>query len=210
MNKALSKEIMTRPRLRNKFKKDRSEENKKKYSKQRNYCVSLLRKYKPDYFGNLDEKDINDNATFWKNIKLFLLDKVRLTNKTTLINNEEIIMDYCNTAKFSNIVSNRNIAEYLNCEPLAKNISDPILKCIVKFRNHHSTLALGEVCNKYPRLPFSFSKINREEVLGENLKLETSKACQDTDTATKLIKENGDMGSSIEQKMNNFVSYKIL
>ena len=39
MNKALSKEIMTGTRLRNKFLKDRSEENKKKYSKQRNYCV---------------------------------------------------------------------------------------------------------------------------------------------------------------------------
>ena len=44
MKKALSKEIMTRTRLRNKFLKDRSEENKKKYSKQRNYCVSLLKK----------------------------------------------------------------------------------------------------------------------------------------------------------------------
>ena len=33
MNKALSMEIMTRTRLRNKFLKERSEENKKKYSK---------------------------------------------------------------------------------------------------------------------------------------------------------------------------------
>ena len=38
MNKALSKEIMTRTRLRNKFLKDRSEENKMNYSKQCNYC----------------------------------------------------------------------------------------------------------------------------------------------------------------------------
>ena len=37
--KALSKEIMTQTRIKNKFLKDRSEENKKKYSKQRNYCV---------------------------------------------------------------------------------------------------------------------------------------------------------------------------
>ena len=60
MNKALSKEIMRKTRLRNKFLKDRSEENKKKYSKQRNYCVSLLRKSKSDYFGNLNEKNINN------------------------------------------------------------------------------------------------------------------------------------------------------
>ena len=39
MNKALSREIMTRNRLRNKFLNNRSEENKKKYSKQRNCCI---------------------------------------------------------------------------------------------------------------------------------------------------------------------------
>ena len=54
MNKTLYKEIMTRSRLRNKSLKGRSEENKKKYSKQCNYCVSLLRKSKSDYFGNLN------------------------------------------------------------------------------------------------------------------------------------------------------------
>ena len=54
--------------------------------------------------------------------------------------------------------------------------------------NHPSILAIGEVCKKQARLPFSYSKINREEILGEILKLETSKACQDTDTPTKVIK----------------------
>ena len=49
-------------------------------SKQRNYSVSLLRKSKSDYFGNLNDKSINDNKTFWKTIKPFLSDKVT-TNK---------------------------------------------------------------------------------------------------------------------------------
>ena len=48
--------LMTGTRLWNNFLKDRSEENKRKYSKQRNYCVSLLRKTKSEYFGNLNEK----------------------------------------------------------------------------------------------------------------------------------------------------------
>ena len=71
MNKVLSKEIMTRNRLRNKLLKERSEENKKKCSKQRNYCVSLLKKSKSDYFGNLNDKNINDDKIFWKTIKPF-------------------------------------------------------------------------------------------------------------------------------------------
>ena len=60
MNKALSKEVMTRTRLRNKFLKDRSEKNKKKYSKQRNYCVSP-EKIQIGHFGNLNETNILEN-----------------------------------------------------------------------------------------------------------------------------------------------------
>ena len=44
-------------------------------------------------------------------------------------------------------------------------------KCVVKYRNHPSILAIGEVCNKHPRLSFSFSKINRQEILRQILKL---------------------------------------
>ena len=97
MNKALSKEIMTATRLRNEFLKDRSEENKKKYSKQRNYCVSLLRKSKLNYFGNLNEKNINDNKTFWKTFN-----KQTSTNKMKLIDQEKIFVGDHNTAKVLN------------------------------------------------------------------------------------------------------------
>ena len=56
MNRALSKEIIIRTILWNNFLKDRSEANKRKYSKQRNYCVSLLRNPKSEYFGKLNEQ----------------------------------------------------------------------------------------------------------------------------------------------------------
>ena len=111
-------------------------------------------------------------------------------------------MDDYNTAKvlntfFSNTVSNFNIAEYWSCESLANNINDPILKCVIKYRNHPSILTIGEVCNKRPRLPFSFSKINREQILEEILTFETSKACQDTEIPTKIIKENANIFADI-------------
>ena len=119
-----------------------------------------------------------------------------------LIAKEEIIMGDYNTAKdlntfFSKIVSNLNIAEYSNCEPLPNNISDPVLKCVVKYMNHLSILAIVQVCNKHPRLPFSFPKINREEILREMLKLKISKAWQDTDIPTKIIKGNVDIFADI-------------
>ena len=98
---------------------------------------------------------------------------------------------------FSNIVSNLKIEGYSNCDPLANNIRDPVLKYIVKHRNHPSKLAIGEVYNKNRKLPFSFSKIHRDEILSDILKLETSKAFQATDIPTKIVKENADIFANV-------------
>ena len=61
MTKDLSKEIMKRSRMRNRFLKDKSLENRMLYTQQGNYCVSLLRKTKIKYYENLTEKKILDN-----------------------------------------------------------------------------------------------------------------------------------------------------
>ena len=77
MNKTLSKAIMLRIKLRNKFLKNRSNENKTSYVKQRNDCVSLLRKTKREYYSNLDKKKICDNKTLWKIVKSILSKKIK-------------------------------------------------------------------------------------------------------------------------------------
>ena len=46
MNKELKMAIMVRSKLRNKFLKSRSEEDRKAYNKQRNMCVKLINKTK--------------------------------------------------------------------------------------------------------------------------------------------------------------------
>ena len=53
-----------RTNLRNKFLKNRSNENKTNYVKKRNQCVSLLRNTKREHYSNLDEKKICVNKTF--------------------------------------------------------------------------------------------------------------------------------------------------
>ena len=116
MIKTLSKEIMTRTMLRNRFLKNRSEENKRKYTKQRNHCVSLLKKIKSEYYSNLNEKDGTDNKMFWKTVKLFFSDEVTSSEKITLIEENEIIGNDSDTARvfntfFSNIVSNLKIPQ---------------------------------------------------------------------------------------------------
>ena len=64
MNKSLSKAIMVRSRLRNKFLKLKTSELREAYNKQRNYCVTLLRKTKMNFYGNLNPNIISDNMKF--------------------------------------------------------------------------------------------------------------------------------------------------
>ena len=76
MTKDLSKNIMKRSGLRKKYLKNNNKENRKLYTKQRNYCVSLLRKTKKAYYKNLDETKVSDNKLFWKTVKLLLSEKL--------------------------------------------------------------------------------------------------------------------------------------
>ena len=61
MTKSLRKEIMLHSRLRNKFLKTKTEESKQLYNKQRNLCVTLLRKAKRSYFVELDNRILKEN-----------------------------------------------------------------------------------------------------------------------------------------------------
>ena len=56
MNKALSKAVMTRSRLRNKFVK-----NQVTYTRYRNYCTGLFRKERKKFYNNLDTKLVTDH-----------------------------------------------------------------------------------------------------------------------------------------------------
>ena len=187
---------MDRTRFRNTFFKNRNDENREKYSKQCNYCVSLLRKTKKQYYGDLNEKNVLDNKKFWKMVKPFLSDKCPLNEKIIIVQNGEIISNDKEVAEvlntfFSNIVSNLNIPEYPVNDPFIDNINDPILKAIFKYKNHPSIKAIEKVL-KLDKL-FNFNKVDKEEVFKEIIGLDASKASQDTDVPTKIIKETADL-----------------
>ena len=196
MNKKLSKVIMHRTRLRNNFLRNRSDENKRKYSKQRNYCVSLLRKTKKSYYNNLNEKKITDNKTFWKTVKPFLSDKTPSDEKITLTEKDKIIKTDSKTANvlntfFSTIISNLNIPEYQVPDPISNDVSDPALKSILKYKDHPSIKAIEKIAK--PNSLFKFSDVEKRKILHEIVNLDASKSCQDTDVPTIIIKENADI-----------------
>ena len=91
INKTVSKQIMKITRFRIKFLKTRIDYNKREFSKQKNYCVTLVRESKKLYYSNLDEKKVTDNKTFWQTIEPLLSDKIVSGEKVTLIEDDEIV-----------------------------------------------------------------------------------------------------------------------
>ena len=91
MNKKLSKEIMKRSCLRNKFLNTKSDADRKAYNKQRNYVVSLLRNEKKNFYSNLDAKVVTDNRTFWKTVEPLLSEKVTKHSKINFVEDDKII-----------------------------------------------------------------------------------------------------------------------
>ena len=97
MTKELRAAIMQRSKLRQKFLKERTNDSKHLYNRQRNLCVSLLRKMKSDYFIQLNNKVISDNKKFWRTIsplfseKAFLEETIILKDSNrTIMNNHEL------------------------------------------------------------------------------------------------------------------------
>ena len=85
ITKEMRKAIMTRSMLQNKFLKTKSKECKQPYNKQRNLCVTMVRKAKKNYFNNLNVRNITDNKQFRKTVKSFFSNKVGNNERITLI-----------------------------------------------------------------------------------------------------------------------------
>ena len=71
---------------------------------------------------------------------------------------------------------------------MAKDIDDPTLKAIAKWRNHPSILAITSEYKN--RANFSFNFVSKEDVLTEIKVLDVSKAIQESDIPVKIIKAN--------------------
>ena len=76
---------MKKSRLRNKFLNTKSGIDRKAYNKQRNLCVSLIRREKKNFFNNISTRDITDNKIFSKAVKPLFTDKIQTKSKITVV-----------------------------------------------------------------------------------------------------------------------------
>ena len=110
-------------------------------------CVTLSRKCKGEYFKNLNEKNVRDNKEFWKVDKPLLSSKIISNGKITTVEGDKIRRIDKETVKvlnefFSKVVTRLNIPQFNQIKRTSENISDPVIKAIVKYRAHPSVIAI--------------------------------------------------------------------
>ena len=148
MDEEPSQGIMVRSKLKNKYLKSKSEIDKQRHNKQRNYCVKLLHLKKQKYYESLDISMITDNKTFSKAISLLFSNKSYSTNsRITDFKNGEILSEESKVADtfnkiFSNIVKELKIEKDDNLLTDVIEETDPVLKTIKKYKNHLSILQI--------------------------------------------------------------------
>ena len=193
ITKALRKEHMKRSNLRNIYLKDRTEENHSAFKLQRNKCVSLLRKTKKSYFGNLKSSDVCENKKFWKSVKPLFNEQAVSTDAITLIEDNIMVNDDAKVSEifnefFGNAVKSMNIPPYVSSPENRILSDDPIQNIIGKYKDHPSILKISELIPRESL--FSFKPTNIETMMKEISNLNTAKSCPIDTIPSKILKDN--------------------
>ena len=175
------------------------------YNKQRNLCVSLIRKEKKNFFHNINLSDISDNKKFWKTVKPFFTEKTQCKNKISLIEKpnewdienvdftERVISEDLEVAEvfnefFVNIVPNLDIPTVTYFGKDFVETDDSVTNAINKFSNHPSIKMIKSEI-KSSEL-FSFTNVIFDDVFKKVNDLNVTVSSQRTDIPTKVLKEN--------------------
>ena len=137
-----------------------------------------------------------DNKTFWKTIKPHFTDKDVNHDSITLVQNEETISDNKEISEtlsnfFSEVVTNLNLPHYDDPTVNIELLDDPVARAVEKYKNHQSVRLIKENYRN-TKNTFHFENVSAREIEKELKNLLSPKAAQDSDIATKVIKDNID------------------
>ena len=153
----------------------------------------MLEKQRKDYYNNLDHKKVTGSKSFRRTVKPLFSDENSSFSKITLIENKLLLNDddekISSTLNdfLSNVVSNLNTPPYKDPSVSPDQFEDPVLKANEKYKYHPSIKAIKE---KNLNTSFTFQTISRSDIKKEILRLNNSKAIQESDMPTKIIKQN--------------------
>ena len=178
-----------------------------KYSKQRNICVSLVKKDKQNSYENLHLTDINDNKNFWATVKPLFSNKIKSAENIFLDESGEVIINVVEAANvfnkyFMNMVPIMGIANNHNFLSNTGTSDDSLEKIINKYKNYSSIICINKhMANS--ELTFTFQPITKNRISKLIKLLNDKKAVKLTVIPTKLIKEFRDFFSEFVYKSIN-------
>ena len=193
ITKELSKGIMTRSRLKNKFNRHRTKENWNAYKIQRNNCVQLRKKAIKSYFEQNTKSGDVSNKLFWKTIRPFLSNKGTHDNHDIILEeNGDLIKDKENISDILNDFYINIVEKTTGKKPLISNSASTVsageeIDIINrKYDNHPSIRKIKE--NVSPFSQFSLNYATEDTILRILLSLEISKGAGYDTLPPKIIK----------------------
>ena len=183
MNKELSKVIMNKSRLRNKYLKWLSRETFLAYKKVKNKCNTLTRKTKKRYFEYIGKnKNFATGRTFWNTVRPFITNegtisdenikikaeenqniKIKNKNRNKLISiktndcikDESVLVEMFNNHHINIVEKTSGIApESLGDSSMPDNDEETVNKILKHYENHPSV----SKCNQNETLNFDFAQ----------------------------------------------------
>ena len=197
MNKTLSKAFMNRARLKRISNDHPTQENVEAFKRYRNFCVSLLRKEKKNFYNNLDISIMYDNKKFWKYIKPLFSGKSKSKSKITLIKGEEIISDEQKVAEilndyFIDAVQNLDIEKFYCIEDDKNdgNLSpeEKIDRILKRYEFHPSIVMIKSKVNITQK--FKFENIDKDQMYEKIKSLDPKKGSSEDIPTDILIGSN--------------------
>ena len=200
MNKTLSQAFSTRARLKNKKQKYPTQRNEDLYRKQRNYCVSLLRKEKKNHYNNIKLSVMKDQKNFYDIVKPKFTGKSKLKEKITLIENDELISDEGKVAEilnnnFVDAVPNLGIEKKVYVKEkettASKTMEQKIDDILEGYKSHPSIVMIKNRVTVTTK--FNFKDTTADEMYKKIIMLDSKKATPEGDITVDLLKCTADI-----------------
>ena len=211
LNKRLSKAIMNKSRIRNKYLQWSSRENFLAYKKIKNKCNNLLKKSKKKYFQENANEGSVSNKSFWNTFKPFISNKGTLSNDNIIIESadditlkvkngdlvsikakdeirdEHILVEmfnnhYINIAEKSSGIAPNSIGNPMD----PKQDKNTVEKIIQHYKNHPSIKKIKN--NFLNSKPFDFPELTLKDINTIIKSLDPKKATGPDGIPIKIIK----------------------
>ena len=209
ITKQLSKAIMNRSKLRNRYIKWPSREHFLDYKKAKNTCINLNKFAKKSYFDKVTRKGFVSNKAFWNTVKPFLTNKGSLqTENVTVTDNSKLAhlfnKHYINMFESTSEMPPENIGNP-ECQ---SNDHLTVAKIINYYKNHASIETINKICTK--KKNFDIPTATTEKINKIIKELDPKKATDLDKIPPKIVKMSANViDSHLANIINNDITKNV-